>query len=59
MKLEHENGKRDVPAGAWFGATVDAGTDDALVGCTIAPGFDFRDLEIGRRSALLARFPAA
>jgi predicted cupin superfamily sugar epimerase len=47
-----------VPAGCWFGATVnDAGTY-CLAGCTVAPGFDFRDLEIGRRDDLVRRFPA-
>ena len=39
-----------VPAGAWFGAeVVEAGpgaADFALVGCTVAPGFDFADFEL-------------
>jgi len=30
-----------VPAGCWFGATVDDPDSYALVGCTMAPGFDF------------------
>ncbi len=46
-----------VPAGVWFGAQVNAGGDYALVGCTVAPGFDFADFELARREALLARFP--
>ena len=29
----------------------------ALVGCTVAPGFDFADLELARRDELLAAFP--
>jgi uncharacterized protein len=45
-------------AGWWFGAEV-AGPDSyALVGCTIAPGFEFEDFELGRRDILLAEFPA-
>jgi hypothetical protein len=28
------------------------------VGCTVAPGFDFRDFELGRRDDLLAEYPA-
>ena len=44
-----------VPAGSWFGATVDSGY--ALVGCTVAPGFDFSDFELASRSALLAQYP--
>jgi len=44
------------PAGCLFGATVEAGTF-ALTGCTVAPGFDFDDLDIPPREALLARYP--
>lgn len=42
-----------VPAGCWFGASVDAPNSYALVGCTVAPGFDFADFEMGKRSDLL------
>lgn len=44
-----------VPAGCWFGATV-AG-DYALVGCTVAPGFEFADFELGDRDQLLQTYP--
>ncbi len=44
-----------VPGGAWFGATVEG--DFALVGCTVAPPFQFSDLQLGRREVLLQRFP--
>lgn len=47
-----------VPAGCWFGATVDEPGGFALVGCTVAPGFDFSDFEMGDRAELLLRFPA-
>lgn len=30
----------------------------SLVGCTVAPGFDFQDFEMPRRSELLAELPA-
>ena len=47
-----------VPAGSWFGAEP-AGTGDfALVGCTVAPGFDFADFEMGERDELLRLYPA-
>lgn len=46
-----------VPAGAWFGARLAPGGSFALVGCTVAPGFDFADFELGARDALLALFP--
>jgi predicted cupin superfamily sugar epimerase len=46
-----------VPAGCWFGAAVEATDGYALVGCTVAPGFDFADLELAERDALLAGYP--
>jgi len=46
-----------LPAGCWFGATVDDPRAYALVGCTVAPGFDFADFELGDRDALLSRYP--
>ncbi|MFZ4860089.1 MAG: cupin domain-containing protein [Desulfuromonadaceae bacterium] len=29
----------------------------ALVSCTVAPGFDFSDIEMGDRESLLNQFP--
>ncbi len=46
-----------VTAGYLFGASVDDPASYALVGCTVAPGFDFDDLEVPRREALLAQYP--
>jgi uncharacterized protein len=47
-----------VPAGTWFGATVDDPSSFILVGCTVSPGFSFEDFELGKREALLAAYPA-
>lgn len=47
-----------VPAGCWFGGRVEAQGGFALVGCTVAPGFDFADFEMGRRDELVRRYPA-
>lgn len=52
-----------VPAGAWFGAIPAEGGRFApmgftLVGCTVAPGFDFADFELADRAALAAEYPA-
>ena len=55
IELSAGNPQAVVPAGRWFGATV-AG-EYALVGCTVAPGFDFQDFEMGDRAALLREFP--
>jgi len=46
-----------VPRGVWFGATVDDPTRYSLVGCIVAPGFDFSDFELGRRGELLMTYP--
>jgi uncharacterized protein len=48
-----------VPAGRWFGAVPAPGVPFALVGCTVAPGFEFARFQLGERADLLARFPAA
>lgn len=42
-----------VPAGAWFGATVDSPNAYALVGCTVAPGFNFSGFEMATKAALI------
>jgi predicted cupin superfamily sugar epimerase len=46
-----------VPAGHWFGAAVGRRNSYSLVGCTVAPGFDFSDFELGRRDELLGLYP--
>ena len=46
-----------VPAGAWFGSRPAPGSAYSLVGCTVAPGFDFADFELATCSQLLRRFP--
>jgi len=46
-----------VPAGCWFASEVVERGSYALVGCTVAPGFDFKDFELGSRSQLVSLFP--
>ncbi len=46
-----------VPAGCWFASSLKNGSDYAFVGCTVAPGFDFADFELGDRKVLQAQFP--
>ncbi|MGA0560466.1 cupin domain-containing protein [Larkinella sp. VNQ87] len=46
-----------VPAGCWFGSKPAADTVYSLVGCTVAPGFDFADFELAERGALVSQFP--
>ena len=46
-----------VPGGNWFAAAISAPGSYALVGCTVAPGFDFQDFILADREALLLAFP--
>jgi uncharacterized protein len=52
-----ESPQVSIPAGVWFGARVAGGAGFAVVSCTVAPGFDFADFELGDRAALRARHP--
>ena len=46
-----------VPRGVWQGSYLEAG-DFALLGCTVAPGFDYSDYEHGSRAELVRNYPA-
>ncbi|MFZ0477527.1 MAG: cupin domain-containing protein [Terriglobales bacterium] len=49
-----------VRAGRWFASELapeEAPVRFALVGCTVAPGFDFEDFELARREDLRHRYP--
>lgn len=48
-----------VPAGRWFGACPAPGSNFSLVGCTVAPGFDFADFDVAARDDLLVAYPDA
>ena len=46
-----------VPAGAWFASRPGPHTSFSLVGCTVAPGFDFADFELAKAEELVKLFP--
>jgi predicted cupin superfamily sugar epimerase len=46
-----------VPGGHWFAAEVIEPNSYSLVGCTVAPGFNFADFELASEKVLLGRFP--
>ena len=46
-----------VPANHWFAAAPAHGTDFCLVGCTVSPGFDFRDHEMISAAELINEYP--
>jgi len=41
----------------WFASHVEDWASWALVGCTVAPGFDFEDFEMASRESLLREYP--
>ena len=57
--LSHENPQHVVPRGTWFGSMPAEGSAYSLVGCTVAPGFEFSAFEIGTRAELHTEFPHA
>ena len=46
-----------VPGGVWQGCSLVEGGEFALMGTTVAPGFEFEDFELGKRDDLLRMFP--
>jgi uncharacterized protein len=46
-----------VPRGVWQGAFLNAGGKFALLGTTVAPGFDFSDYKSAARKPLLEKYP--
>ena len=48
-----------VRPGNWFGARVQQANAYALVGCAVAPGFDWKHFEMGDRKELCKQYPHA
>ncbi len=46
-----------VPANSWFASRPAIGSAYCLVGCTVAPGFDFADFELAKVAALENEYP--
>jgi predicted cupin superfamily sugar epimerase len=46
-----------VRAGCWFASHVADWKSFAVVGCTVAPGFEFEDFEMGKRNELVREYP--
>lgn len=46
-----------VPGGHWFAAEVSDNDSYSLVGCTVAPGFDFADFKLPSREKLVSIYP--
>jgi predicted cupin superfamily sugar epimerase len=46
-----------IPSNTWFAAEVLSAESFVLIGCTVSPGFEFADFEVGQRNDLLKHFP--
>jgi uncharacterized protein len=46
-----------VPAGCWFASHVADGKSWSLVGCTVAPGFEYEDFKIAKQKGLIKSYP--
>lgn len=46
-----------IPGGHWFALRCETASSFALIGCTVAPGFDFADFQMDDRASLLQQFP--
>lgn len=46
-----------VPRGVWQGSYLEAGSEFALLGCTVAPGFDYADYKSESFAVLVAQYP--
>ncbi|HET6324151.1 MAG TPA: cupin domain-containing protein [Planctomycetaceae bacterium] len=62
VKLGRDLGAGELPqavmsAGSIFGATVNDPRSYSLVGCTVAPGFDFADFAMPSREEMCRQFP--
>ena len=58
--LNYDNGEEPqlvVPAGCWFASEVEEKDSICLVGCTVAPGFDFEDFELASKDELIKEYP--
>ena len=55
--LEGEQLQYVVPANYWFASEVLNKDSFVLCGCTVSPGFDFKDFEMPARDILIKMFP--
>ena len=56
IKISREMPQTLIKAGTWFAASPGK-SQYCLLGCTVSPGFDYRDWELGNRSDLAKMYP--
>jgi predicted cupin superfamily sugar epimerase len=62
LKIKIGKGKDELPqfmikANTWFAASLYDRRSYCLLGCTVSPGFDYRDWELGRHDELVMMHP--
>ena len=45
-----------IKANTWFAASLNDKKSYCLLGCTVSPGFDYRDWELGKRNVLIKMY---
>jgi len=58
--MDVQNGEQPqlvIPAECWFASNVETEDSYSLVGCTVAPGFNFDDFEVAKRKILSEQYP--
>ena len=53
----NENIQYVIKGNTWFAAENNDKSSYSLIGCSVSPGFDFRDFELGERNKLKKLFP--
>ena len=46
-----------IKANTWFAASLNNKKSYCLLGCTVSPGFDYTDWELGKRNKLIKMYP--
>ena len=60
LGIDYEKGEvfqTTIKKGIWLGATVNHIESFALVGCTVSPGFDFKDFKLADQKNMLEKYP--
>jgi predicted cupin superfamily sugar epimerase len=55
--FEYQSFQYVVPANCWFACMPSPQSEYCLVGCTVAPGFEFDDFELADVNALIKMYP--
>ena len=53
----NENIQCVIKGNTWFGAEINDKSFYSLIGCSVSPGFEFRDFELGERDKLKTMYP--